>query len=100
MSSEAVEKEIIASVTLMAGMFRQEVTDPMLQGYLLDYSAVLKAAHLAHWEQGQLEEKSDAELRGRVSAAQELAGLQFEHLVSFYQTDDQNKEQANERSEE
>lgn len=71
----------------------------LLHRFLQEHSEELGRDHQAQWLQGTLDPKTDAEQRARVLVNLEVAGLEFEHLVSFYKTDDQrSKDQQDEPS--
>lgn len=55
-----------------------------MKPYLLDFRRALKRDHLDRWEAGQDDAMTEAEAKGRAKTLAEIAGLQFEHIMSFY----------------
>lgn len=62
--------------------------------YLADYRAMLLRDLLARWESGALILETEKEIRGRTLTLAELVDLKFASIETFYQTDNEDRNEA------
>lgn len=54
--------------------------------YLEDFAAALERDHMGRWKDGATDAEYEAEARGRVAVLREIATLEFEYMLNFYET--------------
>lgn len=76
------------------GAWRNSPVTLAFRKFLTDYADQLEANHLERWRSGSMDLAEENESRGRVAAAREMEGLQFEDLVLFYGPQKQDEDEA------
>lgn len=74
------------------------MTKLVLGRYLEDFRAALERDHVLRWKSGRLEPDHESEAKGRINTLEEIAGLQFEHMLMFY-GDDTSERSSDEQDE-
>lgn len=62
--------------------------------YCADYRDALVKQHLAEWMAGKNEEARDLEMRGRIAQLDDVAGLAFDSIATFYPQPEQEETDA------
>lgn len=53
--------------------------------YLDDYAAALRRDHMARWEAGADDQKTEDQALGRINTLTEIIDLEFAHIALFYE---------------
>jgi len=65
-------------------MWKRHPVTELFRKFLRNYAAELERAHIGRWHSGKMDDDMEAEQRGRVAACMEMAELEFDHIVNFY----------------
>jgi hypothetical protein len=65
-------------------LWKHHPVSKVVAQYCADYREALIKQHLAEWMAGKIEEARDLEMRGRIAQLDDVGGLTFDSIATFY----------------